>query len=57
MAAFDKSSIDDWRKLAEKELKGRSPEELVRWMLEDRVEARLNLQMHKVIWSPDATGV
>ena len=30
MAAFDKSSIDDWRKLAEKELKGRSPEELVR---------------------------
>ncbi len=30
MAAFDKSSIEDWRKLAEKELKGRSPEELVR---------------------------
>ena len=30
MAAFDKSSIDDWRKLAEQELKGRSLKELVR---------------------------
>lgn len=33
------------------------PETLVEWMLADRVPARLNLQLHKVIWSPDAEGV
>ena len=27
------------------------------WMLRDRVPARLNLQLHKYIWEPDARGV
>ena len=30
MAEFTKTSIEDWRQLAERELKGRSPDELVR---------------------------
>jgi 7-carboxy-7-deazaguanine synthase len=34
-----------------------APEALVSWMLRDRVPARLNLQIHKYIWSPDARGV
>lgn len=34
-----------------------APRDLVAWMLEDRVPARLSLQQHKVIWSPDTTGV
>jgi 7-carboxy-7-deazaguanine synthase len=34
-----------------------APEELVRWMLEDRVPARLQLQAHKYIWPPDRRGV
>jgi 7-carboxy-7-deazaguanine synthase len=29
----------------------------VAWMLRDRLPARLNLQIHKYIWSPDARGV
>lgn len=33
------------------------PEELVRWMLEDRLDARFQLQMHKVIWPENARGV
>jgi len=33
------------------------PKDLVGWMLRDRVPARLNLQLHKYIWSPDARGV
>jgi 7-carboxy-7-deazaguanine synthase len=33
------------------------PETLVSWMLRDRLPARLNLQIHKYIWSPDARGV
>lgn len=33
------------------------PADLVRWMLDDAVPARFSLQIHKVIWSPDATGV
>lgn len=33
------------------------PRTLVEWMLADRVPARLNLQLHKVIWNPDAEGV
>jgi 7-carboxy-7-deazaguanine synthase len=33
------------------------PEALVSWMLRDRLPARLNLQLHKYIWAPDARGV
>ncbi len=33
------------------------PQDLVGWMLRDRLGARLNLQLHKYIWSPDARGV
>jgi 7-carboxy-7-deazaguanine synthase len=33
------------------------PRELVAWMLRDGVPARLNLQIHKYVWSPDARGV
>lgn len=33
------------------------PAELARWIVEDRVPARLQLQIHKVIWGGEATGV
>ncbi|HET6146370.1 MAG TPA: radical SAM protein [Polyangia bacterium] len=33
------------------------PQQLVTWMLRDRLRARLNLQLHKYVWSPDARGV
>ncbi len=33
------------------------PASLAAWMLEDRLPARLQLQMHKYIWSPNARGV
>ena len=33
------------------------PVELARWMLERRVPARLQLQVHKHIWSPETRGV
>jgi 7-carboxy-7-deazaguanine synthase len=33
------------------------PRELVAWMLRDRLPARLNLQLHKYIWDPQARGV
>jgi 7-carboxy-7-deazaguanine synthase len=34
-----------------------APDALVAWMLRDKLPARLNLQLHKYIWSPDARGV
>ncbi len=34
-----------------------APKDVVAWMLEDKLPARFQLQMHKHIWSPDATGV
>jgi 7-carboxy-7-deazaguanine synthase len=34
-----------------------SPELLIKWMLEDRLDARLNLQMHKYIYGADRRGV
>jgi len=34
-----------------------APDELARWILDERVPARLQLQAHKYIWSPDARGV
>jgi 7-carboxy-7-deazaguanine synthase len=31
--------------------------DLVAWVLEDKLPVRVQLQMHKYIWRPDATGV
>jgi 7-carboxy-7-deazaguanine synthase len=33
------------------------PADIVRWMVEDKAPVRLNLQLHKIIWGPNATGV
>ncbi len=33
------------------------PRDLASWMVRDRLPARLQLQLHKQIWSPDARGV
>jgi len=33
------------------------PENLARWILEDRLRVRMQLQMHKYIWPPDTRGV
>jgi len=34
-----------------------APDELSKWLLESALPARLQLQMHKYIWAPDARGV
>ena len=31
--------------------------DLVAWMLRDKLQARLNLQLHKYVWPPDQRGV
>jgi 7-carboxy-7-deazaguanine synthase len=33
------------------------PKSLAEWMLADRVPARLQLQLHKYVWSPETRGV
>lgn len=33
------------------------PRAIVSWILEDRLPVRFQIQMHKVIWEPTATGV
>jgi 7-carboxy-7-deazaguanine synthase len=33
------------------------PAQLSAWILEDGLDVRLNLQLHKYIWGSDATGV
>jgi 7-carboxy-7-deazaguanine synthase len=33
------------------------PRDLASWMLEAGLDARLNLQLHKYVWGPDASGV
>jgi 7-carboxy-7-deazaguanine synthase len=33
------------------------PRSLVAWMLRDRLPGRLNLQLHKYVWDPEARGV
>lgn len=33
------------------------PQDLARWMLENRLKARLNLQLHKYIFSPELKGI
>jgi 7-carboxy-7-deazaguanine synthase len=34
-----------------------APKDLVTWVLEDALPVRVQLQLHKYIWSPDARGV
>lgn len=34
-----------------------SPRDLANWVMQELPEARLQLQLHKVIWSPDLRGV
>ncbi len=34
-----------------------NPAQLVKWIIEDKAPVRVNLQLHKVIWGPGATGV
>jgi len=34
-----------------------APADMVAWMLEDKLPARFQLQMHKFIWPPDMKGV
>jgi hypothetical protein len=34
-----------------------SPRELAEWLLYSRLEVRMQLQLHKLIWEPDARGV
>jgi len=36
---------------------GLQPRELVEWMLEDGLGARLGLQLHKIVWDPAMRGV
>ena len=33
------------------------PKTLAEWILQDRLEVRLHLQMHKMVWDPNARGV
>ncbi len=33
------------------------PQVLVKWILEDHLDARINIQLHKIIWGPDVKGV
>lgn len=33
------------------------PRDLVRWLLESGMDARLSLQLHKVVWEPSTRGV
>lgn len=33
------------------------PKSLASWILEDRLNARLQVQLHKIIWGPDLRGV
>ena len=36
---------------------GLEPRQLVEWMLEDGISARLGLQLHKIVWDPAMRGV
>jgi 7-carboxy-7-deazaguanine synthase len=36
---------------------GLEPHELARWLLDDGLRVRLNLQLHKYVWGADAKGV
>jgi 7-carboxy-7-deazaguanine synthase len=36
---------------------GLEPRDLARWLLDDGLRVRLNLQLHKYVWGADAKGV
>jgi 7-carboxy-7-deazaguanine synthase len=37
--------------------RGLEPRELVEWMLDDGLQVRLGLQLHKIVWDPTMRGV
>ncbi len=37
--------------------KGLEPRNLVEWILEDGLQVRLGLQLHKIVWDPATKGV
>lgn len=41
----------------QKKWQGLRPRQLVEWMLEDGLGARLSLQLHKIVWDPAMRGV
>jgi 7-carboxy-7-deazaguanine synthase len=46
-----------WETLDDPVAEGRFITRLAEWILEDRLPVRMQLQLHKLIWSPDARGV
>lgn len=34
-----------------------NPQDLIKWILQDKLPVRLNLQIHKYIWTPETLGV
>jgi 7-carboxy-7-deazaguanine synthase len=34
-----------------------APRDLAAWLLDSRLDVRMQLQLHKFIWEPDARGV
>jgi 7-carboxy-7-deazaguanine synthase len=34
-----------------------APRDLAEWLLDSRLDVRMQLQLHKFIWEPDARGV
>ncbi len=57
-AIRERSLADRTRSLLASTVFGRlATKDLVAWVLEDALPVRVQLQMHKYVWSPDATGV
>jgi 7-carboxy-7-deazaguanine synthase len=34
-----------------------NPQDLAKWLIEDKLDVRLQLQLHKIIWDKDKRGV
>jgi len=57
VSVFDEYELDSFCDVLFSPVYGElDPRELADWMLADKIVARLSLQIHKILWGPDARG-
>ncbi len=58
LARIEEHSLARWHTLLFSPVYGElEPRTLAKWLLQDRLQARIQLQLHKAIWGPDKRGV
>jgi len=54
---MNKFKLNDYEILLSPVSEKLEPQDLVKWIIEDKLPVRMQLQLHKIIWDKDKRGV